>query len=206
MHIWTATKLLWEQVVSCSQDKSPVKISCCFLGTDDKFRVKLRPDWYRLLEEFSGEDGSLGVSKAFLEQNWASEALDVPKDTEVVLHCELRLVEHLQKNGHKIGVVGVSKDCCELCAVALQALNRSGSHWVTRGGHDRLYMGLLPADASAAEQVKRTLLSRELRTLKMRAESPGPMDMPTDLEKLTRSRRSGDIGASRLFSTVVLGD
>jgi hypothetical protein len=71
-------------------------------------------------------------------------------------------------------------------------MNNNGCIRVTRGGHDRLYMRLLPPDPDAAKAVKDTvdsLLTRELQTLSLRLETPILMADPTYATEAEKRQR-----------------
>lgn len=83
---------------------------------------------------------------------------------------ELRLTSYLRTIGVHEAAVGVSNDCCQLCAVTAGGYNSAGVNFVTSESHGELYRAMLPPEKDARKAVRREinlLLVQELRSLRL---------------------------------------
>jgi hypothetical protein len=170
----------------CRKGASPIKIRCRLLESPGTFKVKTAgPGWYELLKQFalSGRSQTeLRLAKDYLISKWGERdpktgerKFVVPENVTAAYHCEMQLIDYLE--GQKIyhGIIGVSKDCCELCSVAMTKISSQASGWYASGGHGRIYVGLLPRDKEVAQHMRTTvdtMLWDVLIKLRNRTESP----------------------------------
>ena len=73
----------------------------------------------------------------------------------------IELIIQLRAQGIYKGSIGVSKDCCGVCAATVEGFNSIGDMWTVGGEHGRAYMSLLSGsplpDARAYDAVSKAL-------------------------------------------------
>ncbi|KAA8905690.1 hypothetical protein FN846DRAFT_950269 [Sphaerosporella brunnea] len=167
----------------CRAGASPLKIKCRLLASPGTIKVKTAGEgWYELLNQFALSGLSqvdLQLSKEYLISQWANREhkFVVPEAVTAAYHCEMQLLDHLKAQKIYQGIVGVSKDCCELCSVAMAKMSSqaNGCSWYASRGQGRVYVGLLPRDRELALHLRATvdtMLWDVLVKLRNRNESP----------------------------------
>lgn len=95
----------------------------------------------------------------------------------LTLHCELQLIQFLEKRGTRKGAIGVSKPPCLGCSIVLGGMHILGAGWVTSGTNGKSYVGMLPGDRVLATVIKKkidTLLRDELDKARNSIKTPVP--------------------------------
>ena len=65
------------------------------------------------------------------------------EEAPLTRHTEIGLILRLREMGISGGAIGVSKDCCGVCAAMIRSLISLGQGWTVSGEHGRAYLSLL---------------------------------------------------------------
>lgn len=168
------------EVQGTANERVPLRLKWTLLPATETKEVKLQNDprrvWSMIEETYENSNKTLKLSRheffKIMRKRQGEEAhkFALPSHKKTNYHCELRLHEHLTLLGIQRATIGVSEDCCGICAHAFDILNcelyrslklvsqftvSSTPAWLLSGSYGGISLGLLPASDVLRDGLKK---------------------------------------------------